>query len=139
LRAGGSPAALMITPVLLLVQAVRSGLWWQAAWLVAAVAGAVVAGYAIPRVRSIPRRTLLTWLTIPSAVGLILMTVAILPAVFQTVRPLTALLVGAQSLLLFLPVVFVIEEVTFRGALDSHLHHDGESKQWPSAQYVSAL
>jgi membrane protease YdiL (CAAX protease family) len=43
------------------------------------------------------------------------------------------------SLLLYLPTVFVIEEVVFRGALDSHLHHEGDRHGLLSAAYVSLL
>ncbi len=35
-------------------------------------------------------------------------------------------LVGIKSLLLYIPAVFMIEEVAFRGAIDSHVRHPGE-------------
>ncbi len=35
-------------------------------------------------------------------------------------------LVGIESLLLYIPALFMVEEVTFRGAIDSHLRHPGE-------------
>ena len=37
-----------------------------------------------------------------------------------------AALVGIESLLLYIPVVFVMEEVAFRGAIDSHVRYSGE-------------
>jgi membrane protease YdiL (CAAX protease family) len=43
------------------------------------------------------------------------------------------------SFLLFVPVVFLLEEVWFRCVLDSHLHHPGETRGALSAIYVSAL
>ena len=49
------------------------------------------------------------------------------------------LAVGLRSLLLYLAVVFVLEEVTFRGALDAHLHHAGERRGLLSAAAVSVL
>jgi membrane protease YdiL (CAAX protease family) len=35
-------------------------------------------------------------------------------------------LVEIESLLLYIPALFVIEEVAFRGAIDSHVRHPGE-------------
>jgi membrane protease YdiL (CAAX protease family) len=43
------------------------------------------------------------------------------------------------SILRYLPVGFVMEEVAFRGAFDSHLFHPGESRGVLSALFVSAL
>jgi membrane protease YdiL (CAAX protease family) len=43
------------------------------------------------------------------------------------------------SLLLYLPTVFVLEEVVFRGALDSHIHHEGDGHGVLSAAYLSLL
>jgi membrane protease YdiL (CAAX protease family) len=39
----------------------------------------------------------------------------------------------------YIPAVFVVEEVWFRGALDSHIHHPGERHGVPSAALVSLL
>ena len=50
-----------------------------------------------------------------------------------------ATLVGLWSFALYLPAVFVVEEVTFRGAIDSHVHHDNESRGLLDAVGVSAL
>ena len=47
--------------------------------------------------------------------------------------------VGLCSLLLYVPISFVLEEVSFRGAFDSHLYHPGEPRQWTTALFVSAL
>ncbi len=46
---------------------------------------------------------------------------------------------GAVGFLLYVPVCFVLEEVVFRGALDPHVYHPGESRPLLSAIYVSAL
>jgi membrane protease YdiL (CAAX protease family) len=40
---------------------------------------------------------------------------------------------------LYFPASFVLEEVTFRGALDEHLHAEGEPRGWQSAILVSVL
>lgn len=60
---------------------------------------------------------------------------------------------GLRALALYFPVSFVLEEVTFRGALDTHLHRlskrgsavevgpeaAGRRTGWSSALFVSAL
>ena len=46
-----------------------------------------------------------------------------------------AALVGLEWLLLYIPVVFVMEEVAFRGAIDSHVRHPGESHGVRSTLY----
>jgi membrane protease YdiL (CAAX protease family) len=43
------------------------------------------------------------------------------------------------ALLQYIPTVFVFEEVAFRGALDSHLHHPGERHGFWTASYISFL
>ncbi|HKW29834.1 MAG TPA: CPBP family intramembrane glutamic endopeptidase [Verrucomicrobiae bacterium] len=46
---------------------------------------------------------------------------------------------GIQSFLLYVPVCFVLEEVVFRGALDSHVFQPGDQGQWWTAIFVSTL
>src|SRR5205814_1740534 len=54
-------------------------------------------------------------------------------------HPAASARVFGFSLLQYVPVVFVIEEVFFRGALDSYVHRVGEGTGWGSAVFVSAL
>jgi membrane protease YdiL (CAAX protease family) len=46
---------------------------------------------------------------------------------------------GFGQLLLLLPVCFVVEEVAFRGVLDSHVQHPQDSRPWLSAVLLSAM
>lgn len=46
---------------------------------------------------------------------------------------------AVEAILLYVPVQFFIEEVSFRGLLDTHVHHGRATRQWPSALLVSAL
>lgn len=46
---------------------------------------------------------------------------------------------GVQSFVLYVPVCFVLEEVVFRGALDSHVFQPGDQGQWWTATFVSTL
>jgi membrane protease YdiL (CAAX protease family) len=43
------------------------------------------------------------------------------------------------ALLLYLPTVFVLEEVVFRGALDTHAHHEGDRHGVLTAAYIAVL
>ncbi|MGA9452410.1 MAG: CPBP family intramembrane glutamic endopeptidase [Verrucomicrobiia bacterium] len=48
-------------------------------------------------------------------------------------------LAGLESFVLYVPVCFVLEEVVFRGAIDSHVFRPGDKGQWWTAFFVSAL
>jgi membrane protease YdiL (CAAX protease family) len=54
-------------------------------------------------------------------------------------HPGSDFLVFLTSLLVYIPTVFVFEEVVFRGAMDSHLHHPGEPHGFWTACYISFL
>ncbi len=111
----------------------------ETAWYVAAVAGAFAAAYAL---KNFHRETLTDlWGCLASA-GVIGIFFMVLNAVTVGASHSTfkqRLAMGITSLLLYVPVTFVLEEVTFRGAFDSHVHHPGESHEYPSAFFVSAL
>jgi membrane protease YdiL (CAAX protease family) len=51
----------------------------------------------------------------------------------------TRIALGVASFFEYIPVLFLLEEVWFRGVLDSHLHHPGEARGIASAIYVSML
>jgi hypothetical protein len=57
-----------------------------------------------------------------------------------TPLPVGAALVALPTYIaLYFPATFLLEEVTFRGALDAHVHHDGETRGWQSAVFTSTL
>jgi membrane protease YdiL (CAAX protease family) len=56
-----------------------------------------------------------------------------------TIHPSSDLETVLSSLLTYIPALFVMEEVAFRGAFDSHLHHPGERHGFWSALYISVL
>jgi membrane protease YdiL (CAAX protease family) len=132
-------AVLLVVPAVMLVLAVREGAWVQAAWYLAAVVGAVAAGYALRR--TTPGRVLRA-AALPAAIGVLIM---VLNGVLQAVvlgrapAPLAMLGTGLLSLALYFPVSFLIEEVAFRGALDAHVHRPGEGRGWWTALLTSAL
>ena len=124
-------------------------------YMVAAIAGAGAAAYALGR---FGRRT---WIDLalcaPLAIcaflaGAIFVKLLVHFAGAPTlahptgVHPKSPLLFGLDSFLLYVPALFMMEEVAFRGALDSHVRHPGEGSGFAtraygfaSAVYVSAL
>jgi membrane protease YdiL (CAAX protease family) len=107
------------------------------AWMVCCVAGALPAAYALQRFGGASVRALLICLATGGAAA-----IAILAAgVFAQHRhvPVHALVTAARWFFLYFPATFVIEEVSFRGALDSYIHRPGERRPWLSALFVSTL
>lgn len=111
----------------------------ETAWYLAAVAGAFPAAFALANFHRKTSRDLSLCLATAGAFGILLVT-------FDAVmtqsghRPLgERFATGLSSLLLYIPVTFLLEEVSFRGAFDAHVHHPGESREYASAFFVSAL
>jgi membrane protease YdiL (CAAX protease family) len=139
--------ALSVVPLVTLVTGrVRLA---EAAYLLAAVVGAFAASYAV---RNGDRSALRCFGLCMATAGLIgtLMVAAheIAPAVERLVHgaagqpsglvPPKPLLFLQQWVIIF-PVAFMMEEVTFRGAVDSHVHRPGERHGVLSAIFVSLL
>jgi Type II CAAX prenyl endopeptidase Rce1-like len=137
-------AVLAVLPAYFLVTRALSGEWeWvSGAWMTCALAGAVVAGYAVTHLRREESRQGLRWLASAVIAGTLIMLVSTLPGLLALdgPPPVTDMLLAAvQALLLYTAVTFVLEEVAFRGVLDAHLAEPGESGQWATAIYSSAL
>jgi membrane protease YdiL (CAAX protease family) len=118
--------------------------WIVALWLVCAMAGAVFAAFAFAwQCASAARRGL------PSFVGAVLVGIGIMAAGALATHhsigfPLPKVVFLLKQFLLYFTVSFVLEEVAFRGALDSHVYQprsDGQASgsRWRSAIFVSAL
>jgi membrane protease YdiL (CAAX protease family) len=131
------PAVLLaIQPSLSLTEAFGARQWVICGWMVAALVGAVAAGYALVHLRRDSIRPFLFCQLTAGTIGIGLMIAARMASASQH-EPLP--LVGLRDFLLYFPVCFVLEEVSFRGALDSHLHHAGERFRFISALLGSAL
>jgi hypothetical protein len=127
-----------LVPIYALVHAVQQRNVELAAYTLAAIIGAFGLSYAVRAMRPANVRQL----------GLCILTGGLI-AVFLLFLfnwrvlhfpPLQfGLLVGVENFLLLLPVNFVMEEVFFRGALDTYLHHGEHGVGWLSAIYLSAL
>jgi membrane protease YdiL (CAAX protease family) len=118
-------------------------------YLLAAVGGGVVASYALGQA---DRRTLRLFGLCMATAGLLgallLASSDIADAIDDIGQGAAAqptglsekdLLLFAQQWLIIFPVAFLMEEVTFRGAVDSHVHRPGERHGVASAIFVSLL
>jgi hypothetical protein len=133
---------LAVLPITLLVRAGGEAALAVRAWLLCATAGSVLAAFAL---RS-QHRQALRHAVLPAAAA-VTIGVAIMSAAAVTmghsvsVYPEQAL--GFfRDLWLYFCVGFVLEEVTFRGLIDTHVHPDGSSAgthAWVTALFVSAL
>ena len=132
----GPAALLAIRPAYLLIGEFGRRHWAISGYLVAALVGAIAAGYALRHLR---RETIQPFLMCQLTAGTIGvgMFVAVKSVAPDHHAPL--LLVGLQDFLVIFPVCFVMEEVSFRGALDSHLHRPGEPFRLTSALLGSIL
>jgi membrane protease YdiL (CAAX protease family) len=130
---------LTILPSILLVQAIRTGDLTRAAWMVPALVGCPIAGYAVRQLHRSQLWPALRWIGIGTLIGFAFLVLSLIEVGLPRDGASSVLGLTGQMLVLYLPVVFVLEEVTFRGCLDSHLHHAGESRGWASALFVSAI
>ena len=130
---------LAIAPAIVAVGGVRDGDLALVGWGLAAMVGAVGAVYALramdqDAVRSTIRTTLVTGAVL---VGIM---VAYRLATGGFIGNLAAAITTTViSLLTYLPVVFVVEEVLFRGLIDTYLHGSTPGPDRASALYGSAL
>jgi membrane protease YdiL (CAAX protease family) len=73
------------------------------------------------------------------AAGILALVISYLARPHGTLTATARVLEGLRSFALYLPVCFMIEEVFFRGGLDSYLTRGGTRAPWLSAFYLSAL
>jgi membrane protease YdiL (CAAX protease family) len=129
---------LVVVPGMFLVDALRHHKWIPAVWAMAAVVGAVAAAFSVTRFTRATVRQLLLCLATAGTAGVVMMggaAIARSVVLHQAIHP--SAMAGVESLLVYFPVTFVLEEVTFRGVIDAHLQPS--SGRWTSALFVSAL
>lgn len=130
---------LAVVPAYCAVQAAAIGDWTLLGWNMAAAAGAVPAAFSL---RAGTVLGALRSAALPIAIGATGFAIVFGIAHVVTGTPLPAMAaLGAlvKYTALYFPATFLLEEVAFRGALDAHVHHDGDSRGWQSAVFVSAL
>jgi membrane protease YdiL (CAAX protease family) len=128
-----------IAPAAIIVRGVQDGDLVIAAYGLAAIVGSVGAVYALRAMdREAARSTIQTTL-INSAILVGVMVVYRLMSGGFDGSLATAVVTLMISLATYLPVVFVMEEVFFRGLLDAYLHGASTGPDRASALYGSAL
>jgi hypothetical protein len=138
-RATGIAVLLTAYPLIALAVLLTQGQWLNALMALCCLPGAVAAGYAVRRFGDRPRRPAARAALLATVIGLGWMVYAIVPSLSGETSLLSMVGRGLHSLLLYLPVGFVLEEVSFRGAIDAHVHRPGESLGWLTAIFVSTL
>jgi membrane protease YdiL (CAAX protease family) len=133
---------LLVVPVYLLVRDVNDGAGFVL-YDLALFVGAVGVGYAAKQFVDATWRDLAQCLLTAGLIGTL--SALDIYANVTTAHPFAspfdapALRDFFVSLGTYVPAVFVVEEVWFRGALDSHIHHPGESHGVLTAAFVSLL
>jgi membrane protease YdiL (CAAX protease family) len=130
---------LVVVPGWYAAMAGVAGDWTLFAWYVAAMAGAGCAAFSL---RAASVTTALRSAALPLAAGssVFALVYGAVHLATRTPVPVGAAVVAlARYSFLYFPASFLLEEVAFRGALDAHVHRDGERGGWPSAVFVSAL
>lgn len=129
----------LIGPILTFVTGIRFGNWPVTVYGLAAVFGAVGAALAFRVLGPANLRQLGLLLALTILLGLARLLLQPSSAGAQDLAPSQRLLEGVQSLLFYVPALFIVEEVFFRGALNSYLHQGESGAGWPSAVFVSVL
>ena len=138
-RSSGAIVVLAIAPAIVAVGGARDGDLALVGWGLAGMVGAVGAVYAL---RAMDRAAIHTRIRTTVITG------AVLVGVMVAYRLATggfngnvtaAITTTAISLLTYLPAVFVMEEVLFRGLIDPYLHGSTPDPDRASALYGSAL
>ena len=128
----------------LLVVALPKQLWIVALWLMCSVAGAIFAAFALVHQRASTARQGLPAFLAAVLIGTGLVSLSALAKHHPIVLPLPKLLSLLKQFLLYFDVCFMLEEVAFRGALDSHVfepesNRKPNDRRWFSSIFVSAL
>ena len=125
---------LAIVPFGYLVVSVIKGQGIVSIYALATIVGSGAAAYALGQFRRETWRYLGQCLATAGVLGVLLFTGFSMIAAWDdasAVHPTGESLgppafVGIRSLLLYIPALFIMEEVAFRGAIDSHVHYPGE-------------
>jgi membrane protease YdiL (CAAX protease family) len=120
----------------------------QVIWTLVVIAGALPASYAVKQRGPETLRYVVLCLATAGLVGALLLTLNEIAELIEDIaRGKTDFLPGgesdalafAKSFVVLWPGYFLIEEVLFRGVLDSHVQHEGEGRGLLSAIFVSLL
>jgi membrane protease YdiL (CAAX protease family) len=136
--------ALMAVPgYVLVVEAIPARQWPVILWIICCLAGAVCAAFALRQQNwKAARAALLPFVTV-IVTGCSIMALAALANHKSPLVGPARILTILKEFLLFFAVCFLLEEVAFRGAIDSHLYQPSDERDsaaaWISAIFVSVL
>jgi membrane protease YdiL (CAAX protease family) len=109
-------------------------------YLLVTCIGASGAGFAFSKFSKKTFKQLLMCLLVTGSIGGVLSVLGPLAVSMSKGTALHfAVPVAARSLFIYIPVSFIMEEVIFRGMLDTHIHTPGTGKNFWSAWFVSVL
>jgi membrane protease YdiL (CAAX protease family) len=131
--------ALLLTPAYLGLCAWSGDSWSLRGWWLAAMVGAALGALTL---RASSVAAVLRSAAVPTVIGAGAMALGLGGVHLVSAAPFDVLTVAttvATYLALYFPLTFVLEEITFRGALDSHVHRAGEPGGWLTAVLVSVL
>lgn len=144
-REGVYAVALAAAPIWTLVRHVGAREWLESVWALVAVAGAAPAAFAIGRMRRADGRALLRCLVFAGTLGVLFVAAPVILARALGAMPAAVataparIEIGVRDLLCFVPITFLLEEVSFRGLLDAYVHPTPDRRPIASAIFVSAL
>jgi membrane protease YdiL (CAAX protease family) len=130
---------LVVYPLVALTILAAQGQWLNASMAAAAAVGTLPAAYAMRRLHTSFWGPATRAALLATVVGLGWMLVSIVPEMTGDASPTAMLGRGLHSLLLYVPVAFLFEEVSFRGCVDAHVQRPGERFGLLSAVFVSSL
>ncbi len=139
-----------LVPAYDLIVALQSRDFWGAVTSMTAILGAFGLAYALRALRGMNGWRILLYFAVAVIIGLLpLIPTMILPQFLHmrvngqtaaaSLPPLQTILQVGVSRFLVGPIGFIIEEVFFRGGLDTYLHRGEKGAGWLSAIFVSAL
>jgi membrane protease YdiL (CAAX protease family) len=140
-------ALLAIPPLIALISGSYGDSAGQIIWFLAVIAGAVPASYVIAQRAPDTLRLIFLCLATGGLVGTLILSLNLIAEFEDLARRKTDFLdvAGAdglalvESFLVLWPGYYMVEEVLFRGSIDSHVHHPGERYGLWSAIFVSFL
>ena len=130
---------LAISPLLVLAPKWHDLGWTLRLYMLLGAVGGIPAAFALRRWNKEATRSLLFCLATAGLIGSGWMLYSVVSNEKLTAFSLAKAGFAAQQFLVLLPVCFMFEEVSFRGVLDAHLHHDGDARSWLSALVLAEL
>jgi len=131
--------AFLIIPGWLLVKEWPGANWGVRLYFLASLVGAVGIAFALRQFTASAARSLLLCLATAGVLGCAMMLLLAFAQHHELALTLARARFASGQFLALLPVCFVMEEVAFRGVLDSHIQHPQDSRRWVSAILLSAM